>query len=244
MERIQIVFEIRIDGRKFPRITFADTTPIYKNITLVPKETDDFRYEILVDKNLFTPGNNEIRTIIHEATVEAQSFIYVFSFVANVKIFEFACKGYMRGGSLINTQQVFGTGGIELTGHLSVGLGQENVKQLKESMKQDYDLSKLQVFFDAATIEEPVSRFISLYTLMLHCCGDSQPKVDKAIVGIDPTVFQNKSPKGGYETVFTKLRNELSHKRDGINMIETHNQVRANIQRFEYIVKKHMLCTA
>ena len=37
----------------------------------------------------------------------------------------------------------------------------------------------------------------------------------------------------------TKIRNELSHKR-GINIIETHNLARANVDRFECIVRKYI----
>ena len=107
-------------------------------------------------------------------------------------------------------------------------------------MKQDYDLSQLQLFIDSATVSEPIGRFIALYTFMLHHCSDNQGKVDRAILSIDPTVAQSKSPIGNYyETVYTKIRNELSHKR-GINIIETHNLARANVDRFECIVRKYI----
>lgn len=111
-------------------------------------------------------------------------------------------------------------------------------------MKQDYDLSQLQLFIDSATVNEPIGRFIALYTFMLHhCCDnqkDNQGKVDRAILSIDSTVAQSKSPMGNYyETVYTKIRNELSHTR-GTNIIETHNQARANVDRFEYIVRKYI----
>ncbi len=77
---------------------------------------------------------------------------------------------------------------------------------------------------------------------MLHHCSDNQNKVDEAILKIDNTVIQYKSPiKKGHKTVFTKLRNELSHKRVGTNMIETDNQIRKNIERFEKIVKNYVL---
>lgn len=57
------------------------------------------------------------------------------------------------------------------------------------------------------------------------------------------TISQFKSPLNTkiYETIFTKLRNELSHKRDGVNILKTHNEVKSNIERFERIVKELML---
>ena len=245
MEPIQIVFGVRVDGREFPEVSFSDTTPEYKNIKLVPTNLHDCLYEIRVKKNVFAVGGDELKNVIQEATTEAQTFVYVFSVAADVKVFDFACKGYRQNDLLISIEQVFGGGGIRVSGKIIAVAGPESVERIKQSMKQEYDLSKLQLFFDSATITEPIGRFISLYALMLHYCSDRQKEVDENIINIDSTVAQYKSPKGNfYETVFTKLRNELSHKRDGVNMIETHSQVRANVYRLEYIVRSYLLGTA
>lgn len=251
MECIQLVFGIRIDGGDFPELSFVDTTPEYKNITLNPIDTDKSLYEILVEKSVSSFAGDELRSVIHEATSEAQTFVYVFSVAADVKIFEFTCKGYKYQDLLVSLDQALGQGqGASSQAHCTVTTGLESIAQVKQKMRQHYDLSRLQTFFDSATVIEPIGRFISLYTLMLHYCSDSQKpdsqkKVDEVIVNIDPTVAQYKSPKGnGYETVFTKLRNELSHKRDGVIMVETHEQVRKNVDRFERIVKAHVLGAA
>lgn len=251
MECIQIVFEIRIEGGDFPELSFADTTPEYKNITLNPIDTDKSFYEILVKKNVRALAGEELRSIIQEAISEAQTFVYIFSAAADVKIFEFTCKSYKHQDRLVSLEQALGQGkGASIQAHCTVTAGLESIAQVKQKMKKHYDLSKLQTFFDSATVIEPIGRFISLYTLMLHYCSDSQKpdsqkKVDEVIVNIDPTVAQYKSPKGnGYETVFTNLRNKLSHKRDSVNMVETHEQVRKNVDRFERIVKTHVLGAA
>lgn len=250
MNRIKIIFGIRIDGMEFPEISFADTSPLYKNIRLMLDDLPSYRYKIIVEKNIVNPVGDELRSIIHEASSEAQSFVYAFSLAADIKIFEFACKGYMQNekdSSFIDIEQVFGSSRVTCFAQPTLRVGKSRVNRIKENMRNDYDLAKLQMFFDAATIEEPIGRFIALYALMLHHCNDdrsndNQKKVDTAVISIDSTVAQFPSPRGGhYETIFTKLRNELSHKRNGVNMIETHNQVRANVNRFEYIVKAHML---
>lgn len=246
MKHIQVVFGIRIiEGIEFPEIFFANITPEYKNITLSPIDADKSLYEILVKKNFNPLASSELRSVIQEATVEAQTFVYVFSVAADVKIFEFACKGYKHKNCLISLDQELNQGsrvGIQV--QPTVIKGPATIARIKENMKQHYDLSKLQIFFDSATVTEPIGRFVSLYTLMLHDCDDSQRKVDKVTLGIDSTVAEYKSPQGNwYETVFTKLRNELSHKRDGVNILETHDQVRKNVERFERIVKAHILRT-
>ena len=247
MERIPAVFEIRIHGLQFPELSFADTTPEFKNIKLNPVDPNKFLYEILVEKNTKKVAGEDLRSVIQEATLEAQTFVYVFSAAADVKIFDFTCKGYKHKNCLVSLDQLFGKNlGSTVQGECIVGAGPTTVARVKEKMKEHPDLSRLRMFYDSATITEPIGRFISLYTLMLHYCSDgqndSQAKVDEAILSIDSTVAEFKSPKfKGYETIFTRLRNELSHKRDGVDILETHNQVRRNIYRFEQIVKIHVL---
>lgn len=209
MKHIQVVFGIRItEGIEFPEISFANITPEYKNITLSPIDADKLDadkslYEILVKKNFNSLASSELRSVIQEATVEAQTFVYVFSVAADVKIFEFACKGYKHENCLTSLDQELKQGsrvGIQV--QLTATRGPASIERIKENMKQDYDLSKLQRFFDSATVTEPIGRFVSLYTLMLHDCNDCQKEVDKVTLGIDSTVAEYKSPRGNWhETV-------------------------------------------
>ena len=210
MDNIQIVFSVKITGiggyiLQFPEISFLDTTPAYKNIKLVPVDSSHGLYEIYVDKNVSNEYGNELKTVIQEATSEAQTFI------ANIKIFEFICKGYRKNNLLINLDQIFsgfntGINFASATFSLSYNSDDNRIEQIKKNMKQDYDLSQLQLFIDSATVSEPIGRFIALYTFMLHHCSDNQGKVDRAILSIDPTVAQSKSPIGNYyETVYTKM---------------------------------------
>ena len=73
--------------------------------------------------------------------------------------------------------------------------------------------------------------------------ADSQKKVDEAILSVNSTIAQFRRPLSIkiYETIFTKLRNELSHKRNDVNILKTHNEVKLNIERFERVVKELML---
>ena len=245
MEGIQVIFSIRIqEGYLFSSISFADTTPEFKNITLTTDGANSSLHRVSVAKNVTYVLINELRSVIQEAEAEAQAFVYVFSVAADVKVFDFTCIGYEYQNQFIDINQVFQENRkLTMLANLCVVAGTQRVDDIKARMKQKYDLSKLQNYFDTVTIVEPISRFISLYTLLLHSFGDSQPKVDEAILIIDPTVAQYRSPKNPkhYETVFTKLRNELSHTRQGVSLVETHAQIRSNIDRFERIVKTHIL---
>ncbi len=245
METIDIIFSIRIEGNySFRDISFSDTTPEFKNITLLADEDTPTLHKVSVEKNITHVFIDELRSVIQEAEAEAQSFVYVFSVAADVKFFDFTCQGYKHQDRFVGINEVFRENRRSIaSANLCVVAGDQSVNNIKDKMKQKYDLSKLQIYFDIVTIIEPVSRFISLYTLLLHSLGDNQSKVDEAILAIDPTVAEYRSLKHPkhYETIFTKLRNELSHVRQGTSLIETHAQIRLNIDRLERIVKIYII---
>ncbi len=242
MESIDIAYSIMIEGIEFKETDFSDTTPEFKNIRLKPIDSNTGEYLIFVKKNITSSHRNNLKAVFSESTIEAEKFVYVFSYAADVKIYSFECKGYYKDDKLISSKNVFRDGSkFSVSAKNSLIAGETRVKKNKEKMKEDYDLPSLQMFYDSATVKEPVGRFISLYTLLLHYCSDKQKSVDQAIIGIDPTVSQFKSPHDkGYETIFTKLRNELSHKRKNVNILKTHDEIRLNIDRFEQIVKSYI----
>ncbi len=238
MRSIQIAYQLRIEGVQFKEIDFFDTTPEFKNIVLRPIDEQYRNYELLVRKNVHSTAETQMRAIFNESSVEADKFKYIFSVAADVKIFDFECIGYYHNNQLERYNRIFNIRDTfpETAIHIA---GEPTVKTIKGKMHSKCDLPSIQMFYDAATIIEPVGRFISLYTLLLHKFTDKQEEVDKAILGVDPTVGQFKSPYSkGYETIFCKLRNELSHKREGTNILETQNEIKLNVDRFEAIVKK------
>jgi hypothetical protein len=74
-----------------------------------------------------------------------------------------------------------------------------------------------------------VERFLHLYHILLLFHNDRQDDVDAFIVAQDPNVPQTPSPllskKGKAETVYTRLRNELAHRRPGVNLDDTKREM-------------------
>lgn len=244
MEIIKIAYKLKIEGLQFNEIHFSDVTPEFKNIILKPVDSNDDSYELLISKYIYSATAPLLKPIFDESTLEAKKFVYVFSASADVKIYEFECLGYYQEEKFVKLRQIFSYGiRSSVSAQATVTAGELSVTRIKNKMKEEYDLASLQMYYDSATIIEPIGRFISLYALLLHKFSDSQKQVDEAILAIDPTISQFRSPLNTkiYETIFTKLRNELSHKRDGVNILKTHNEVRSNVERFERIVKELML---
>lgn len=98
----------------------------------------------------------------------------------------------------------------------------------------------LRQFAFANSETDAISRFSFLYNLLLQMSDDGgQPAVDSRILNISPDCEQTISPKSGkYETVYTRLRNELGHKREGVNYSQTKSEIRNKVVEFSEIVKK------
>ena len=97
----------------------------------------------------------------------------------------------------------------------------------------------LRQFAFANSESDAISRFSFLYNLLLQMSGDEQAKVNSSILKIAPDCEQSISPLNRKpETVYTRLRNELAHKRQGTRYSETKLEISSNIDEFSELVKE------
>ena len=89
-----------------------------------------------------------------------------------------------------------------------------------------------------------LSKFMLLYNLILQITGDSQKLVDETIKKYDPSVIVTITKRKLHgkikeveETIYTKLRNEIAHKRDGVNKQEAIKNIKDNLPQFTKIVR-------
>jgi hypothetical protein len=91
------------------------------------------------------------------------------------------------------------------------------------------------LFRSARQSVSPVEEFMHLYHILLMLCNDDQAAVDSFIKSQDPSVRETpqppiKRPRKArphvvMETVYTKLRNQLAHKRPGVNLDTTKSEM-------------------
>jgi hypothetical protein len=87
-------------------------------------------------------------------------------------------------------------------------------------------LGKYGLFRSARQSLSPVEEFMHLYNILLMLHNDHQPTVDAFIKSQEPGVQETLSPHTSkMETVYTKLRNELGHKRAGVNLEDTKREM-------------------
>ena len=72
---------------------------------------------------------------------------------------------------------------------------------------------------------------------MIH--ADNQEAVDAFIFSAEPKVPRTKSPiKSSMETVYTRLRNELAHRRVGTNIESTKSEMTARLNDLIALTKR------
>jgi hypothetical protein len=105
-----------------------------------------------------------------------------------------------------------------------------NPAQLKDELERPSPPGKgsYGLFRSARQSLSPVEEFMHLYNILLMLCNqqyqdEKQKRVDDFIRSEDPKVPQTPDPRKPkvMETVYTQLRNEIGHKRDGVNLEET-----------------------
>ncbi|MEQ1751686.1 MAG: hypothetical protein ABL974_19855 [Prosthecobacter sp.] len=242
MKPIDIVFRIELPGYDFGKVEFDKTSPEYKNITVEYEPEGHGVHHILVRKLAKDTHPKSLRPLVDEAMNEAIAFAYAFAAAAELKFEGYSCLGYRMNGQLhsLESLKLTNSASMTLTARMMVKVGAPRIAAIKSRLKTPFDLNRLHLFFSAACIVDRVARFVSLYTALLHVFDDSQMKVDQALLQIDPTIQQTRRPgkPSIFETVFTRLRNEFSHKRDNCTMLRTHEEIEANVDRFEDLARK------
>ena len=87
--------------------------------------------------------------------------------------------------------------------------------------------------------DNDVQKFLFLYNMLLEFSGDKQPRVDEKIRNVYPDVSMSISEHTNKpETIYTRLRNEVGHKRSDASYMRTIGGISSNILKFQNIVKK------
>jgi hypothetical protein len=86
-----------------------------------------------------------------------------------------------------------------------------------------------------------VEEFMHLYAILLWLYNDSQNDVDTFIRNVEPGVAQTQHPMkaaGVMETIYTRLRNELAHRRAGTSIDNTKQEMAVKVGDLRGIAKE------
>ena len=114
---------------------------------------------------------------------------------------------------------------------------------LKPQLEQAATLGEVNfgMFRSALNSTGPVEAFMSLYHILLVLFADEQKCVDSFILSKEPDVQQTVHPKkakaGIKETIYSRLRNELAHKRN-VDMAKTKKEMVSRLGGLVTITKQ------
>jgi hypothetical protein len=119
-------------------------------------------------------------------------------------------------------------------------LGEDARQDLARLLEQPYTRHDLySAYRFALNQSDPVARFMFLYNILLQLNNDSQPQVDAFIRSKMPSVPQSPRPDREHivETIYTRLRNEVGHRRPGSRPEETRGEIQDNAAQFQELVR-------
>ena len=85
---------------------------------------------------------------------------------------------------------------------------------------------------------DAVARYMFLYNILLQLHNDSQTQVDDFIRREEPAIAQSPSPRSGMETIYTRLRNEVGHRRPGVTPEQTRTEMESNLTGLQELTKR------
>ena len=124
-------------------------------------------------------------------------------------------------------------------------LGRDDIREIQDALLKVPSLKYkplIRLFRYAICDNHPVVQFMTLY-LILYEMRKTQSEVDKYILKVAPTTPQLPSPHTGkLETIYTKLRNEITH-RANVGPKITMAEIIDNLYEFKRIVHIAMKAT-
>ncbi len=119
-------------------------------------------------------------------------------------------------------------------------LGDDKRQELARLLEQPYTHHHLySAYRFAGNQKDHVARFMFLYNILLQLNSDKQQQVDYFIRSEMPSVPQSPRPDrtNMIETVYTRLRNEVGHRRPGTTPEQTHKEIQDNVVAFQELVR-------
>lgn len=187
-------------------------------------------------------SENEAKSITFDIARALKNKI---SFRYGLKIREPIVKNFIEDGylSIRESSAALTELGAITTIHES---NQENFRNYLENYRDNENNEFLHLYCFIITNNDnndPISRFILLYSLLELITNGTQKEIDKLILSIDSCVPKTISDcgKSSEETLFTRLRNEIMHPKDRKKKLtDVKEEMKNNVDWLQDIVKKHL----
>lgn len=235
-----VTFRARIKGNglTFPLFDFDPNEPGVDRVEVEGRNGDEILSSIHLASVATQKDGEAIATKVNTAALNRISFFHGLDIESSeITGFQLSRADPQPGVLVVST------GNLVITGYASrlvVGIPAASVKaELEQASPPGEEYFGL--FRSARQSTSPVEEFMHLYHILLMLSNDSQRDVDAFILAEDPAVPQTQHPRkepGVMETVYTRLRNELAHKRIGVNLHNTKAEMANRLGELIAITKR------
>jgi len=232
---------IKGNGLQFTRVEFNPQEPGVEKVQLQGQDGREIRGTIyLASVESKEVGKNIVKKVL-AATFGRLSFNHNIA-IENAYIIEsqFAPLHPHPGASITPD-----TGDLDVTGEKAILAFRYPAETIKAELEQSspHGARYFGLFRSARLSESPVEEFIHLYNLLLMFLGEDQKAVDVFILreapGTPLTPSGNPKAKvGELETIYTRLRNELGHHREGVNLDDTKAEMANRVGELAALTKR------
>ena len=238
---IEYSFEMHIDHRESINLKIDDSR--IKEIVItksLPNDPSDCKWQLVI----ICSEVSSIEEVDGIGAENRENIFNLISFMLNTGINNIQQTGHgviPREGEGAQCHLIMPE--ISCHGVMSSGgrnLNQSEIQELGELLIQSKKLKNhpfllVNIFSYAIRIDEPVVQFMLLY-LILYEIFKEQKFIDKFIIKVSPNTVQVPSPHNKKpETIFTKLRNNITHRVDS-SPEETRNEIMCNTYSLQCIV--------
>lgn len=114
------------------------------------------------------------------------------------------------------------------------------LQEITAQLEQPYTRPDLySAYRFAGNQSDGVARFMFLYNILLQLHNDNQGQVDAFVRQKDSNVAQSPRPDKPHitETIYTRLRNEVSHRRQGVALEQTRGEIEGNVRALQKLAR-------
>jgi hypothetical protein len=237
---VDFVAEIKGDGLAFPRFDFNPHKPGVDKVEMEGFDGDVIRSTVHLTTVQSREAGISLAEEVNTAALNRIAFCEDIAIEnARVKRYDFSSLDVQPGAHVL----VADAGQCLLTGHDVNFTVRRSPERLKAELEQLTAPGEhyYRFFRSARQSMSPIEEFMHLYHILLMIYKDKQANVEKFIFSQDASVPQTQDPRrahGVMETVYTRVRNEFAHKRDGVDLEQTKAEIKDHLDAMRTLTRR------
>lgn len=239
MKTGSVSFSARAIGLQVTELLVESDHPNIESFVCTISEEGHLELQVEL-KNLYYEDWPNQRVIL-----EAQQLVAILSLHYDCRILGFRLSGHSiekNDGSKISSV-LSSHVAIWDTAEATIRPDKNSIENFQSRCKELRHSPFPKIYSAALSQQDSVTRFMFFYNTILNLAGDRQDEVDRLILRIARDTPTSASPQrpSSCETIYTRLRNEIAHNREGATFDSTSSEISERVSRLGEITKRLIL---